>query len=120
MKRHSMAWRTFEYRVAELFGGIRCAFSGAQPAVTGTRADVRHPHLFIEAKYRQKHSLATLMQDTRVKADAERKIPVVCLKEHGQRGCLIVIDSNDLDRLVKTGKYDDLPMFAEGGSNASI
>jgi len=110
--KHTGTWKTFEYRVAGLFGGIRNAFSGACPALTGSRSDVRHPYLYIEAKYRQKHSLATLMQDTRVKADAERKIPVVCLKEHGQRGCLIVIDSNDLERLAKAGDYTDLPMFA--------
>lgn len=109
--KHTGAWKAFERRAAELFGGIRSAFSGAQPQVTGTRGDVRHPHLFIECKYRQRHSIAALMKDTRIKADAERKIPVIVLKEHGQRGCIIAVHSDDLDRLSKAGRYDDLPLF---------
>jgi len=110
--KHTTSWKTFEYRIAELFGGIRNAFSGACPALTGTRSDVRHPYLYIEAKYRQKHSLATIWKDAKVKADCEHKIPVVCLAEHGKHGCWIVIHSNDLDRLAKAGDYTDLPMFA--------
>ena len=115
----STAWKAFERKAAELFGGIRSAFSGAQPAITGTRGDVRHEHLYIEAKHRHAHSLCSLMRDVRVKATAERKIPVICLHEHQQRGCLIVIDSNDLDQLARAGRYDDLPLFQKGNTMAA-
>jgi hypothetical protein len=115
MRRHTGTWKAFERRCAELFGGIRNAYSGAAPQLTGTRGDVRHPYLYLECKHRQRHSLATLMRDTRVKANAERKIPVIALHEHNSRECLICISSRDLDRLAKAGDYDDLPMFAEGG-----
>ncbi|MBN1578786.1 MAG: hypothetical protein JW913_19650 [Chitinispirillaceae bacterium] len=111
----SSTWKSFERRAAELFGGIRNAFSGATPGLTGSRADVRHPHLFIEAKYRQRHSLASLWRDTAVKAAAERKIPIIVLKEHNQRGCLIAFHSDDLERLAKAGDYSDLPLFASSG-----
>lgn len=44
-------------------------------------ADVLHPYLFIEARYRQKHWFSGLMRDTRLKAAAEHKIPVIDLFE---------------------------------------
>lgn len=39
--KHTSTWKSFKRRAAEHFGGIR---SGAAPALTGTRADVRHLH----------------------------------------------------------------------------
>lgn len=118
--KHTGTWKSFERRAAELFGGIRNAFSGACPGLTGSRADVRHPHLFIECKYRQQHSLVSIWRDTAVKAMAERKIPIIVLKEHKQHGCLIAFHSDDIDRLSRAGKYDDLPLFASGVNEISL
>jgi hypothetical protein len=109
--KHTGAWKQFERRAAILFSGVRNAFSGAAPALTGSRADVRHPYLFIEAKYRQKHGLATIWKDAARKADFEHKIPVVVLAEKDRRGCWIILHSDDLDRLSRAGRIDDLPLF---------
>ena len=106
-------WKSFEWIVAVLFSGIRDAFSGARPHVTGTRGDVRHSFLFIECKLRRRHAVATIWRDAATKAEAEHKIPVVVLAERGQTGCLIVVHSDDLDRLARAGRYDDLPLFRE-------
>jgi hypothetical protein len=109
--KHTSTWKSFERRAAELFGGIRSAFSGAQPQVTGTRADVTHPYLFIECKYRSRHAVATIWRDAAIKAHGEHKIPVVCLAEAGKRGCMICFHSDDLDRLSRVGIINDLPLF---------
>jgi hypothetical protein len=110
--RHSTAWRSFERRAAELFSGIRNAFSGACPEITGTRADVRHPYLFPECKYRQHHSVVSIWRDAARKAALEGgKVPIVVLAEKNQPGCWLLIYSGDLDRLSRAGTYDDLPLF---------
>ena len=111
--KNSRAWKAFEYRVAELFGGIRNAFSGACPEITGSRADVRHQYLFIEAKYRQKHSVVSVWDETSMKAEVEHKIPVVVLAEKNRVGCWLLIYSGDLERLSKVGIIDDLPLFQQ-------
>jgi hypothetical protein len=112
---HSTAWRQFERRAAILFSGVRNAFSGAAPAITGSRADVRHPYLFIEAKYRQSHSVVTVWRDAARKAAVEgNKVAVVVLAEKNQPGCWILLHSDDLTRLATAGRYDDLPIFERG------
>jgi hypothetical protein len=108
---HTGAWKVFEKRAAVLFSGVRNAFSGAAPALTGTRADIKHRYLFVECKQRQKHSLFTLWDSVKAKADSERKISVIALAEHHRRGCLIVLHSDDLERLSSAGRLDDLPLF---------
>jgi len=100
----SKAWKGFEYRCAELFGGLRNPFSGAAPSLTGTRADVRHPYIYVEGKYRKRHSVVSVWRDAAVKAEAEGgKVPVVCLAEHGRHGFWIVLYSGDLERLSQYG-----------------
>jgi hypothetical protein len=110
--KHSTAWRGFERRAAILFSGVRCAFSGACPEITGTRADIKHRYLYVECKQRAKHSLFTLWDSVKAKADSERKISVIALAEHNRRGCLIVVHSDDLQRLSSAGRLDNLPLFA--------
>lgn len=120
---HFRKWCTYEINVMEIIrvsscGTVRRCQKRIQRILSSGHRDARRypaPYLYVEAKYRQKHSLVSLMQDTWTKADVERKIPVIVLKEKDQRGCLIVIDSNDLDRLAKAGRYDDLPLFAGTG-----
>jgi len=114
MARHSSAWKGFERRVAETFGGIRAAFSGARPDITGTRADVKHDRLFIEAKWRERHSLMTLWRDTAEKARREYKVPIICLAEKNKPGFLICFHSDHLEALARPDNLSDLPLFGKG------
>jgi len=88
------AWKAFERRVAAFFGGVRCPVLG-----TETQADVTHESLFIECKQRQKHSVVTLWDNTKRRADNEGKTPVVCLSEKNRKGFWIVVHSEDLIKL---------------------
>jgi hypothetical protein len=106
------AWKQFERRAAKFFGGVRCAFSGAKPSITGTRADVCHSRLFIESKWRKSHSLQKLYDETRAKADAESRIPVICLHTKNRKGFLLCLHSSDAERIGTTGRTDDLPLFS--------
>ena len=60
------AWKQFERRVAAYFGGKRCPVLG-----TETKADVDHETLYVECKQRVKHSVVTLWDNTRRRADNE-------------------------------------------------
>jgi tRNA1(Val) A37 N6-methylase TrmN6 len=88
------SWKDFERRVATFFGTKRTPFSGGNSGIT--RADTRHPYLFIECKHRKKQALKTLLDSTADLAKQEGKIPVVCLHEHNQRGFLVVCRDTDL------------------------
>lgn len=57
------AWKAFERRVSAFFGGVRCPVLG-----TDTKADVNHDTLFIECKQRQKHSVVSLWDATKIRA----------------------------------------------------
>jgi len=92
------AWKQFERRVASFFHGQRNPLSGGNSG-NGTRADVIHETLYIEAKQRVKHSAVTLWDDTKKKAVKENKTPVVCLSEKNRPGFWIVIHSEDLLKL---------------------
>jgi len=90
----SKTWKSIERKIARFFGTERTPLSGGNGKQT--RSDTLHAHLFVEAKYRQKHSAVTLWDDTAELAKAEGKTPVVCLAEKGRSGFWLVVHSDDL------------------------
>ena len=87
-------WKAIERRIASFFGSERTPLSGGNSKIT--RSDSLHDILFVETKYRVKHSAVTLWRGTKEMADVENKIPVVCLSEKGKQGFWIVCHSADL------------------------
>lgn len=96
---HRNTWKRFERIVASFFGTKRTPLSGGNSG--HTRSDTLHPDLFIEAKFREKHTIYTLFEDTKAKAKIEKKIPLVVLKEKGKAGFLIVCEMKDLCTLAE-------------------
>ena len=87
-------WKNVERRVSRFFGAERNPLSGGNGK--HGRSDSLHETLFIETKYRVKHSAVTLWKSTKELADKENKIPVVCLAEKGGRGFWVMVHSSDL------------------------
>lgn len=115
--KHTGAWKAFERRAAILFDGVRSAFSGSKPWISGTRSDIKHDRLYVECKWRQQHSLMTLWRATAEKARHEYKIPIICIAEKNKRGCLICFHSDDLERLARPDDRSDLPMWKDGDND---
>lgn len=90
-------WKQSERDVAEFFGTTRTPLSGG--ASGHTRSDTLHPELFIEVKYRKRHTSVALWDETEALAVKEKKVPVVCLKEKGRHGFWILVRSTDLDKV---------------------
>jgi hypothetical protein len=92
------AWKQAERRLAALFGTRRRPLSGGNSG--GGRDDAMHDRLFIENKWRKKHSTWTLYRDTKEKATAEGKTPVIGLQEKYKSGILLVIHTDDLETVL--------------------
>ena len=90
-------WKAFERRVAAFFGTERNALSGGNSKLT--RSDSLHPHLFIEAKQRQRFAVVRLWDATKRLADKENKTPVVCVSEKNRPGFWILVHSDDLQKI---------------------
>lgn len=88
------SWKRAERDVAEAFGAERTPLSGG--ASRHTRADVLHDALFIEVKYRKRHAVVALWDETKALADREKKIPVVVLKERGRPGFWLLVKAENL------------------------
>ena len=95
-------WKRVERDVAEFFATTRNPLSGEMGGHSSS--DSRHDKLFIETKYRKKHTTWSLWNDTKVLADKEKKLPVIALKEKGRHGFLVVVRSQDLDDFIKIYK----------------
>ena len=93
-------WKQFERDVAALFGTKRVPLSGSNSG-HGTNSDTLHERLYIECKVRQKISLWALFEDTEKKAKAEKKTPVVAIKQKGSKGMLIVMRPKDIEKILK-------------------
>lgn len=91
------AWKAFERRVALFFGTVRNALSGGNSKIT--RSDSLHKELFIECKQRKKHAVISLWDKTKILAEKENKIPVVCLSEKNRSGFWILVHSGDVDKI---------------------
>jgi len=77
------AWKQAERKIAKKVGGIRTPLSGS--ASRQTSADVIHPVLYVEVKYRQRFAVLSLMKEVEGKARGEQRIPVVALQQRGER-----------------------------------
>lgn len=91
-------WKSFERVVAEYFGTRRVPLSGSNSG-HGTNSDSLHPKLYIECKVRSKISLWQLFVDTEKKAKVEGKVPVVAIKQKGEKGYLLVMRPDDLKKI---------------------
>lgn len=91
-----------------MFSTTRTPLSGGNSR--HTRSDSLEPFLFIEAKYRQKHSVLTLFRETKKLAakekapDGKAKIPVVALAEKNQKGVYFLLHSDDLFQIISRTK----------------
>lgn len=94
------AWKSFERTVATYFGTRRVPLSGSNSG-HGTNSDSLHPKLYIECKVRGKISLWQLFVDTEQKAKIEGKVPVVAIKQKGEKGYLLVIRPEDLEKVTE-------------------
>lgn len=91
-------WKSFERVVATYFGTRRVPLSGSNSG-HGTNSDSLHPKLYIECKVRSKIALWQLFIDTEKKAKVEGKIPVVAIKQKGEKGYLLVMRPEDLEKI---------------------
>lgn len=87
-------WKAAERRVAERFGCVRNSLSGGNSKLT--KSDSVHSRLFIEVKWRVKHTAVTLWDKTKGLAVSEGKIPVVALKEKGRKGFWVLVHVDHL------------------------
>jgi hypothetical protein len=86
-------WKAAERRIADYFGTTRTPLSGGNGKQT--RSDTLHKGIFVEAKLRVTHAVVSLWRETKVLADKEKKIPVICLNEKGKEGFWIMCHSSD-------------------------
>lgn len=93
-------WKGFERAVANFFSTKRVPLSGSNSG-HNTNSDSLHPKMYIECKVRQKMSVWQLFTDTADKAKNEHKIPVVALKQKGERGYLLVLRAEDLQKIAE-------------------
>lgn len=93
-------WKTFERIVANYFGTRRVPLSGSNSG-HGTNSDSLHPKLYIECKVRNKIALWQLFVDTEKKAKVEGKVPIVAVKQKGEKGYLLVMRPEDLEKVYK-------------------
>jgi hypothetical protein len=94
------AWKQRERQAAAVFGARRARLSGSSGCEGESSSDSTHPRLYIETKLRAKHTTRTLHDDVRAKAKAEGKAPVLLLADGGRPGLLVVIHTDDLDRVL--------------------
>lgn len=96
----SSCWKSFERLVANFFHTKRVPLSGSNSG-HNTNSDSLHPKLYIECKVRNKFSLWSLFLDTEQKAKVEKKLPVVAIKQKGEKGYLLVIRPEDLEKIAE-------------------
>ena len=94
------AWKGFERVVARFFGTERVPLSGSN-SKHNTNSDSLHDKLYIECKLRNKFSLWSLFKDTEDKAKVECKIPIVAIKQKGEKGFLLLIRPEDIEKIAK-------------------
>ena len=92
-----------ERQIAKLFGTVRTPLSGGSSR--HTRSDTLSDTLYIECKKRKHMAIHVLYADTKKKALAEGKIPVVVTKETGLRITLITTEPQYMEAV--TGEITD-------------
>ena len=96
-------WKSFERLVAGFFGTKRVPLSGSNSG-HNTNSDSMHDELYIECKVREKFAIWSLFDDTEKKAKNESKIPIVALKQKGEKGFLLVIRPENLEKITEIHK----------------
>lgn len=102
---HRSTWKAFERLVADFFGTRRTPLSGSNSG-HNTTSDTLHPEVYVECKYRAKMAVYELFNDTVLAAKLEEKIPVVAIKQKGEKGYLLVMRSQDLHRLAELSHHE--------------
>ena len=95
-----VCWKSFERKVAGFFGTKRVPLSGSNSG-HNTNSDSMHDELYIECKVREKFAIWSLFDDTEKKAKNENKIPIVALKQKGEKGFLLVIRPESLEKITE-------------------
>ena len=98
-----VCWKSFERKVAGFFGTKRVPLSGSNSG-HNTNSDSMHDELYIECKVREKFAIWSLFDDTEKKAKNENKIPIVALKQKGEKGFLLVIRTQNLEKIAEIHK----------------
>ena len=94
-------WQLAESRLARFFGAQRKVLSGSSGRPDDNScSDSTHPTLFLEGKLKASHATRTLHDATRALAKREGKIPVLGLFDKNRPGFLIVVHSDDWDKVV--------------------
>lgn len=98
-----VCWKSFERLVAGFFGTKRVPLSGSNSG-HNTNSDSMHGELYIECKVREKFAIWSLFDDTEKKAKNENKIPIVAIKQKGEKGFLLVIRPENLEKITEIYK----------------
>lgn len=93
-------WKQFERQMAQFWGGVRNPLSGSSSRHTG--GDLIHPTIYGEAKYMKvfPKKFRNTWEESQKNAKNEGKIAVLCLKEKNMKGFLVVMHSDDIERLL--------------------
>jgi len=94
-------WKAVERKVARLLRGRRAGNTGMPSP------DVLHPLFSVEVKYRQRLPSLLSAGMAQAKRVAEGKIPLLILKQKGQRGEYAVLELQDLLRLLEGTQEGD-------------
>ena len=89
-------WKAVERKVARLLGGRRTGNTGMPSP------DVLHPLFSVEVKYRQRLPSLLSAGMAQAKRAAKGKIPLLILKQKGQRGEYAVLEFQDLLTLLSS------------------
>lgn len=87
-------WKAVERHVAKALGGRRNPLSGIAGG-QGSRGDVIHPELYVEAKHLARAAIATLHAKTRTLGRSEGKVPLTVLHIKGTQDYLVIVDLAD-------------------------
>lgn len=93
----SKAWKDHERRTARKLGGARNPLSGSLSH--STRADIIHPQLYVECKYRRRFALLTTMRQVEQQARKEGKTPLLVLQQKNARHAYVLLKLNDLEAI---------------------
>jgi len=89
-------WKAVERKVARLLGGRRTGNTGM------SSPDVLHPLFSVEVKYRPRLPSLLSAGMAQAKRAAKGKIPLLILKQKGQRGEYAVLEFQDLLTLLSS------------------
>jgi hypothetical protein len=100
MSTHRRTWMRTEERAADFFGARRRVLSGNANREDIDGDDSTHDELYIEAKLRDKHSVRTLFDSVKRRAEKAGKIPVLALFDKHKHGFMLCIHSEDFQYVI--------------------